>query len=57
MPKKKDYTKPEIIKIALDNTICLMQVSGIPPDPPPQSSGSKGLDSPFNSPFGDKPFN
>jgi hypothetical protein len=28
----------------------------MPPNPPPRGGGSKGNDSPFQSPFGDKPF-
>lgn len=55
MPGKKQYTKPEIIKIKLDNSISLVMMT-IPPDPPPRSGGSKGGDDPFASPFSDKPF-
>jgi hypothetical protein len=55
--KKKQYIKPKINKVALDFTISLQMLSG-PIDPPPRGSGSKGTgkDTPFGSPFGDKPF-
>lgn len=60
---RKKYTKPEIIKIALDNTISLVMMTDIPPNPPPRGGGGgkgikkRGLDEPaFKSPFGDKPF-
>ena len=56
MPDRKQYIKPEIIRIALDNSICLMMQTEMPPNPPPRGGGSKGTDSPFQSPFGDKPF-
>ena len=58
MIKKKLYNKPEITRIALDISICLMQTSpGPPPNPTdPRTAGKKGSE-PFQSPFGDKPFN
>jgi len=56
MMKKKLYTKPEILKICLDNTISLQMQSVPPHDPPPRTDGSKGSE-PFASPFGDKSFN
>jgi hypothetical protein len=56
MPDKKQYIKPEITRIALDNSICLMMITETPPNPPPRGGGNKGTDSPFQSPFGDKPF-
>jgi hypothetical protein len=55
---KKSYIKPQIIRVELDNTISLQMVSQ-PHDPPPDGptgGGKKGADSPFQSPFGDKPF-
>lgn len=55
--KKKRYTKPIIARVFLDYTITLQM--GTPPvNPPPRSGGSKGTgnDTPFQSPFGDKPF-
>jgi hypothetical protein len=54
--KKKQYIKPKIEKIVLDFTISLQMQSG-PKDPPPHGKGGGGTkDSPFQSPFGDKPF-
>ncbi|MCX6325639.1 MAG: hypothetical protein NT144_03145 [Bacteroidia bacterium] len=52
---KKLYIKPQIEKIVLDHTISLQMQSG-PKDPDPRGGGSKGTDTPFQSPFGDKPF-
>jgi hypothetical protein len=53
---RKTYTKPDIIKVSLDNTISL-QMQSAPGNPPPRSGGSKGNNNePFQSPFGDKPF-
>jgi len=52
----KTYIKPEIIRISLDNSISLVMMTDIPVNPPPRGSGSKGADTPFASPFGDKPF-
>jgi hypothetical protein len=57
MVKKKSYFKPEVTKIELDSSFTLMQ--GSPPVNPmmmPMAGGSKGTDSPFSSPFDDKPF-
>ena len=54
--KKKIYHKPIIEKIVLDYTISLQMLSGPPSDPPPRAGGKKGNDTPFASPFGDKPF-
>ena len=55
--KKKNYIKPEIEKILLDNTISLQMQSPVK-DPTPLGVGnnSPGND-PFASPFRDKPFN
>ena len=57
MTPKKRYIKPEVNRIELDNTISLVMMSA-PHDPPPGRGGgkSKGTDTPFKSPFGDKPF-
>ena len=53
---KRLYIKPEVIKVNLDNIITL-QMQTQPHDPPPKKgSGSKSNDTPFQSPFGDKPF-
>jgi len=54
--KKKPYTEPSIIRVALDNTISLIMMTTAPP-PPPKPRGSGGTkDDPFQSPFSDKPF-
>jgi hypothetical protein len=53
---KRQYIKPEITRIKLDNSISLVMMTTTPPNPPPRSGGKKGTDSPFQSPFGDKPF-
>ena len=55
---KKGYSKPEIIRITLDNSISLVMMTGVPnPDPGGgRGGGKKGTDEPFQSPFGDKPF-
>lgn len=60
MPSKRQYIKPEVVKIALDRSVSLMMKSH-PKPPPPRGRGkgidSKGYDEPaFKSPFGDKPF-
>ena len=52
---KRVYKKPEILKIDLDFSISLMMESA-PTNPPPRGGGSKSNDTPFQSPFGDKPF-
>jgi hypothetical protein len=55
---KRLYIKPEVIKIELDNVISI-QMQSQPHDPPPDDGpqgGSKKNDSPFQSPFGNKPF-
>ena len=55
MSLKKQYIKPEIMRISLDNSISLVMMTTPPPNPDPR--GSKGGSSdPFQSPFGDKPF-
>jgi hypothetical protein len=56
MIPKKQYIKPEINRIELDNSISLVMMSA-PIDPPPPPFGSDKKNSkPFASPFGDKPF-
>lgn len=57
MIPKKQYIKPEINIINLDNTISLVMGSPLSPQPVGEKGGSKGNDTPFASPFGDKPFN
>ena len=59
MIPKKQYIKPEITRISLDNSISLIMMTRTIPNPPPRGprgDGSKGTDDPFTSPFGDKPF-
>lgn len=56
MAKRKPYSKPEIIRVELDPSISLM--FGSPPGNPMMmpTGGSKGTDTPFTSPFDNKPF-
>ena len=59
MAKRKPYIKPIITKIELDSSFTLMQ--GSPPAnpgmrPPMNPMGGGGTDTPFSSPFDDKPF-
>lgn len=70
MSLKKPYIKPEIYRFDIDNTISLVMMTDIPPNPPPRGrrpgktgdhgsrrNNRKGADDPaFKSPFGDKPF-
>ena len=52
---KKKYIPPVVEKVDLDNSISLVMMT---PNPPPPRGGGKGnkSDTPFQSPFGDKPF-
>jgi hypothetical protein len=56
--KKRRYVRPAIIRIELDNSISLVMMTAAPPNPPPRRSGQGNSepDSPFASPFSDKPF-
>jgi hypothetical protein len=55
---KKTYSKPEVTRVALDNSITLVMMTDGPPNPPPRGGSNKGSqDGPFASPFGDKTFN
>lgn len=57
MSETKQYIKPVIERIELDNSISLVMMTTTPPNPPPRTGdGGKGS-SPFASPFNDKPFN
>ena len=56
MPDKKRYIRPEIVRVDLDRSITLMMKSA-PMPPMPRGDGSKGTDTPFSSPFENKPFN
>jgi hypothetical protein len=50
---KKIYIKPEVTRVAIDNTISLVMMSKPPHPPhPPKPPKPKGaFDSPFDSPF------
>lgn len=54
---KKPYIKPEVTRVALDTSLVLMQPS-LPTHHHTHTSGksSEGVETPFTSPFGDKPF-
>jgi hypothetical protein len=57
MKENKEYKKPIVSKIDLDNSISIVMQTVTPPNPPPRTGdGGKGS-SPFASPFSDKPFN
>lgn len=69
MDLKKRYIKPDVQRFDIDNTISLVMMTDIPPNPPPRGrsrrngdhgsrrTNRKGADDPtFKSPFGDKPF-
>lgn len=56
MALKKRYLRPEIIKLSIDNSISLVMMTHVPPNPHPRGSGNKGTDTPFSNPFDDKPF-
>ena len=53
---KKPYSKPEVSRVALDNSISLVMMTDIPPNPDPRGGTKKSNETPFQSPFGDKPF-
>jgi hypothetical protein len=52
----KPYNKPLVTRIIIDNSISLIMMTTTPPNPTPRGGGSKKDDTPFQSPFGDKPF-
>jgi hypothetical protein len=53
---RKKYKKPVITRVEIDKSISLVMMTG-PVNPPPRTGGgSKGSETPFASPFGDKPF-
>lgn len=56
MTPKKQYIKPEINRISLDSSISAVMLTTPPIDPPPHGGSKKSNDTPFESPFGDKPF-
>jgi len=55
---KKPYNKPEVTRVPLDTSLVLMQPS-LPDNHHTHTitKGDKGVETPFASPFGDKPFN
>lgn len=53
---RKQYIKPVILKLEIDNSISLVMMTRPPMDPMPRGGSGKGADNPFSSPFGDKPF-
>ncbi|HVN58502.1 MAG TPA: hypothetical protein VMT63_09415 [Bacteroidales bacterium] len=55
MISKKPYSKPEVIRLALDNSISLVMMTPSPPPPRGVNRGNNN-NTPFQSPFGDKPF-
>jgi hypothetical protein len=55
MSIRKLYIKPRVTKIDLDLSITLIMKSKVKP-PPPRGGGSNQPATPFESPFGDKPF-
>lgn len=49
--------KPEINVVNIDNSISLVMMTHVPPNPMmPRGSSNKGTDTPFTSPFDEKPF-
>jgi len=55
-PGKKQYTKPSVERIELDNSISLVMMTTAPPPPPPRRGIGDSKSDPFQSPFSDKPF-
>jgi len=54
--KKRPYIKPEVVRVAIDNLFTLQASSMVPPMDPGMRASTKGSDTPFSSPFDDKPF-
>ena len=55
--KKREYKKPEVTMIVIDNSISLVMMTTVPMPPMPRGSTAPApQDSPFSSPFDDKPF-
>lgn len=56
---KKIYIKPEVTRVAVDTSLVLMQPS-LPTHhhghTPGGKKGDEGIETPFKSPFGDRPF-
>jgi hypothetical protein len=55
-PTKKTYIRPEVSRVLLDFRISLVMMTDIPPNPDPTGPSGKSNNSPFQSPFGNKPF-
>jgi len=53
---KKQYVKPQLVRVNLDKSITLMMVSNPGPRGGGNTSPSQKTDQPFQSPFGEKPF-
>jgi hypothetical protein len=54
---KRRYVRPAVKRIELDYSISLVMMTTAPPNPPPRRrTGDTNPDSPFTSPFSDKPF-
>ena len=55
---KRIYIKPEVTRVALDTSLVMMQPS-LPTHHHGHTAkkGSEGVETPYTSPFGDKPFN
>ena len=56
MAKRKTYSKPIITRVEIDPAFTLMQASPPMNPMPMMTPGTKGTDTPFKSPFDDKPF-
>jgi hypothetical protein len=56
--KKRQYIKPEVNKIDIDYSISIQMTTPIHPPDDDRTGGvpKNKPDSPFQSPFGDKPF-
>lgn len=53
---RKYYCRPEITIVWLDNSISLVMMTTMPPNPPPLDDASKRNNDSFASPFDKKPF-
>lgn len=53
---KKSYIRPEVSRVVLDFRISLVMMTDAPPNPDPIGGSKKGNETPFQSPFGNKPF-
>lgn len=53
---KKTYSKPEVFRIELDNSISLVMMTVGNPDPRSGTKSDPAKTDPFSSPFDDKTF-